>query len=169
MIGPASRPLIAGIAPVLPYLFFTVAVILGLLFAASVEDLGVRNVGTAVALLLAMHTAESNLGDCNVGWLLFVLRAERRRQRLCVSGGSDTGEDFRRGVRERLADGRLFLASGVSTLRRGSGRPCNVCGKAITETQEHEVEGRGDTYALAHPDCYRVWREESRRMRPPER
>jgi hypothetical protein len=42
-----------------------------------------------------------------------------------------------------------------------------VCGKAITDTQEHEVEGDGlAPVALAHPDCYRVWREESRRMKP---
>jgi hypothetical protein len=116
-----------------------------------------------------MHTAaESNEGECNVAWLLFVLRAQRRRQRLRICSGSDAEEDFRQRVRERLADGRLFLAGGVSTLRRGSGRPCNVCGKAITDTQEHEVEGRGDTYALAHPDCYRIWREESRRMQPPQ-
>lgn len=41
------------------------------------------------------------------------------------------------------------------------------CGKAITDTQEHEVEGDGVApTARAHPDCYRVWREESRRVRP---
>jgi hypothetical protein len=123
-----------------------------------------------VALLLAMHTySESNVGECNVGWLLFVLRAQRRRQRLLISGGSDADKEFRQQVRERLADGRLFLAHGVSTLRRGSGRPCIVCGKTITDTQEHEVEGPRDTVALAHPDCYRVWREESRPMQPPQR
>jgi hypothetical protein len=96
-----------------------------------------------------------------------VLRALRRRQRLRISGGSDADAEFRQGVRKRLADGRLFLASGVSTLRRGTGRPCIVCGKAITDTQEHEVEGDGVApTALADPDCYRVWREESRRVRP---
>jgi hypothetical protein len=126
--------------------------------------------GIRVALLLAMHTAESNVGECNVGWLLFVLRAERRRRRLRICGGSDVDEEFRQQVRQRLADGRLFPASGVSTLRRGTGRPCIVCGKAITDTQEHEVEGeRVAPVALAHPDCYRVWREESRRMQPPQR
>jgi hypothetical protein len=99
--------------------------------------------------------------ECNVGWLLFVLRAERRRQRRYICVGSDADEEFRQGVRKRLAEGRLFLASGVSTLRRGTGRPCIVCGKAITDTQEHEVEGDGlAPVALAHPDCYRVWREE---------
>jgi hypothetical protein len=51
---------------------------------------------------------------------------------------------------------------------RNGGRPCNVCGKAIASiTQEHEVEGAEDTYALAHPDCYRIWREESRRLKGP--
>jgi hypothetical protein len=116
-----------------------------------------------------MHTTE-NLGDCNVGWLLFVLRADRRRQLLRICGGSEAEEGFRERLRKRLAEGRLFLASGVSTLRRGTGRPCIVCGKAITDTQEHEVEGDGlAPTALAHPDCYRVWREESRRLRPPER
>jgi hypothetical protein len=105
--------------------------------------------------------------SCNVGWLLFVLRARQRRRRFCISGGSSADDEFREQVRKRLADGRLFLAGGVSLLRRGSGRPCNVCGQAITHTQEHEVEGRGDTYALAHPDCYRVWREESRRLQSP--
>jgi hypothetical protein len=45
-----------------------------------------------------------------------------------------------------------------------------VCCKAITHTQEHEVEGDGVApVALAHPDCYRIWREESRGMRPQER
>ena len=74
----------------------------------------------------------------------FRSRAQRRRERLRISGGSDSQEEFRKGVRERLADGRLFLAYGVSTLRRGSGRLCNVCGKAIASvTQEHEVEGAG--------------------------
>lgn len=117
----------------------------------------------AVALPTVMHAEAA----CGIGWLLFVLRAQRRRQRLRISGGSSADEEFRQRVRERLADGRLFLAGGVSTLRRGSGRPCNACGKAITNTQEHVVEGPGESYALAHPDCYRVWREESRRLRPP--
>jgi ribosomal protein L24E len=109
--------------------------------------------------------------ECNVGWLLFVLRANRRRESLRIAGGRDLHDDepLRQSIRERLADGRLPIASGVSTVRQGTGRPCNVCGKAITPgTPEHEVEGRGDTYALAHPDCYKLWREESRkRSQPP--
>ena len=116
--------------------------------------------------LLAMHPDSK----CNVGGPLFVLPAERRRRRRCICGGSDADEEFRKRLRKRLAEGRLFLASGVSTLRRGTGRPCIVCCKAITHTQEHEVEGDGVApVALAHPDCYRIWREESRGMRPQER
>jgi hypothetical protein len=117
--------------------------------------------------------------ECNVGWLIFVLRARRRQQlrqwrarlrRLphlrLIAGGRDLDGDapLRRSIRERLADGRLPSASGVSTSRRGTGRPCNVCGKPITpDVPEREVEGPGDTYALAHEDCYNLWREESRR------
>jgi hypothetical protein len=120
----------------------------------------------------------------NVGWLLFVLRAQRRRERLRLAGGSEgpTGslgdsllQELGRSVRERLADGRLFPAGGISTVRRGTGRPCNVCGRAIPKRDnEHQVEhetGKGrdrtTTFALAHADCYRLWREESRRMQPP--
>ena len=127
-------------------------------------------------LMLAMTARLSN-----AGWLLFATKVHqyqgerellacisgRTRRLVCISGGADSNEALRQSVRERLADGRLFVAHGVSTLRRGTGRPCNVCGKAITETQEHEVEGRGGTYALTHPDCYHLWREESRRIQPP--
>ena len=82
-----------------------------------------------------------------------------------IAGGSDLDTDtLRQGVRERLADGRLFLAGSMSVARRGTDRPCLVCGKAITrDTVEREVEGPGETHGLAHEDCYRIWREESRR------
>ena len=82
-----------------------------------------------------------------------------------IAGGSDLDSDtLRQGVRERLADGRLFFAGSMSVARRGTNRPCLVCGKAITrESVEREVEGPGDTHGLAHEDCYRIWREESRR------
>ena len=116
----------------------------------------------------------------NVGWLLLVLRA-RGRQRLrarrarpghlrLIAGGSDLDTDtLRQSVRERLADGRLFLSGSMSVARRGTDRPCVVCGKAITpDTVEREVEGPSDTHGLAHEDCYRIWREESRRSGPPE-
>lgn len=79
--------------------------------------------------------------ECNAGWLLFIVRARRHqleRHRLSharhahgrpshhISGGSYPNEALRQRVRERLADGRLLRASGVSVFRRGSGRPCNV-------------------------------------------
>ena len=82
-----------------------------------------------------------------------------------IAGGSDLDTDtLRQSVRERLADGRLFLAGSISVARRGTDRPCLVCGKAITrDTVEREVEGPGDMHGLAHEDCYRIWREESRR------
>jgi hypothetical protein len=77
---------------------------------------------------------------------------------------TEPAEEFRNGVRERLADGRLFAAGTASTVRRGTGRPCNVCGIDITQnTLEHEVAGPHGSYALTHEDCYLVWREESRR------
>lgn len=120
----------------------------------------------------------------NLGWLLFVLRARghhrlrerhhraRLRERWArrIAGGSDLpAEPSRHSIRERLADGRLFLAGSMSVARRGTGRPCVVCGKAITrDTVEREVEGPGDVSGLAHEDCYRIWREESRRGNRPE-
>lgn len=115
--------------------------------------------------------------ECNVGWLLFVLRARghqrgRARRPACryIAGGSDLPtEALRQDVRERLGDGRLFPAGSLSVARRGTGRPCDVCGKAITkDTVEREVEGPGDTRGLAHEDCYKIWRDESRGLGVPE-
>ena len=82
-----------------------------------------------------------------------------------IAGGSDLDTDtLRQSVRERLTDGRLFHAGSMSVARRGTDRPCLVCGEAITpDTVEREVEGPSDTHGLAHEDCYRIWREESRR------
>jgi len=102
---------------------------------------------------------------------------DSEEQRLCRRGGlgtvfavappmspEPTDDELRQSVRERLADGRLGWASGASTVRRGTGRPCNVCGKAIArESIEREIRGTRDAYALTHEDCYRIWREESRR------
>lgn len=70
-------------------------------------------------------------------------------------------EELRRQVRAQLANRRLFPATGISSVRRGTGRPCNVCGRAIeSPTLEREVEGPG-VIGLAHPSCYAIWREES--------
>jgi hypothetical protein len=79
-----------------------------------------------------------------------------------------TDEELRQSIRERLTDGRLFWASGASTLRRGTGRPCDVCGIAIgKESVERELQGARGRYVLTHEDCYRIWREESRKVQAP--
>jgi len=72
------------------------------------------------------------------------------------------GDDsLRRQVRARLARRELFAAKGISSVRRGTGRPCIVCDRPIeSPTLEREVEGPG-VVALAHPACYVIWREES--------
>lgn len=75
-----------------------------------------------------------------------------------------TDDELRQSIRERLADGRLFWAYGGSTVRRGTGRPCDLCGTVIQkESTEREVQGDKGSYVLAHEDCFRIWREESRR------
>jgi hypothetical protein len=77
-------------------------------------------------------------------------------------------DELRQSIRERLADGRLFWAYGGSTVRRGTGRSCDLCGTAIgRESTEREVQGDKGTYVLAHEDCFRIWREESRRTQSP--
>jgi hypothetical protein len=72
------------------------------------------------------------------------------------------GDDrLRRQVRARLMRRELFAATGISSVRRGTGRPCIVCERPIeSPTLEREVEGPG-VVAVAHPDCYKIWREES--------
>lgn len=97
-------------------------------------------------------------------------RSRCKRPLRHIAGGSDLpAESSRQSVRERLADGRLFPAGSMSVARRGTGRLCLVCGKAITrDIVEREVEGPGDVPGLAHEDCYRIWREESRRGDRPE-
>ena len=80
------------------------------------------------------------------------------------SYGSQDETALRESVRARLADGRLFRVHTLSIFRQGTGRPCNVCGRAIGRDQnEHEVPHRDDSFGLAHETCYRIWREESRR------
>jgi hypothetical protein len=129
-----------------------------------------------------------NSNESNAGWLMFAIRVgqyqwerdlltgviESTGGLVRIAGGADPGgadpadpadpdDDLRRSVRERLADGRLFRASGMSVARRGTARDCIVCGRAIDKsTVEREVEERG-IVAIAHDDCYRIWREESRR------
>jgi hypothetical protein len=69
--------------------------------------------------------------------------------------------DLRRDVRARLSRRQLFAATGISSVRRGTGRPCIVCERPIdAPTLEREVEGPG-VVAVAHPACYKIWREES--------
>ena len=72
--------------------------------------------------------------ECNVGWLIFVLRARRRQQvrqwrgrlkrlprlRLIAGGRDLPDEALRQRIRERLAEGSLFPASGMSVARRGT-------------------------------------------------
>jgi hypothetical protein len=72
--------------------------------------------------------------------------------------GDDT---LRRQVRARLVKRALFAAMGISSVRRGTGRPCIVCERSIdAPTLEREVEGPG-VVGRAHPACYVIWREES--------
>jgi hypothetical protein len=87
-----------------------------------------------------------------------------------IAGGSGLSpEALRQSVRDRIADGRLPLAGSVSVARRGTGRRCDVCGVPITrESVEREVEHATGSHGFAHEDCYRVWREESRRADSPE-
>ena len=74
---------------------------------------------------------------------------------------------LRRDIRARLSKRELFAATGMSSIRRGTGRRCLVCGLPIdSPTLEREVEGP-DIFGLAHPDCYTLWREESAALRQP--
>jgi hypothetical protein len=112
----------------------------------------------------------------NAGWLLFAARVHwyqrdrelracvngRARRLVRIAGGADPNCHLRQSIRERLADGRLFRVSGVSVERRGTGQPCVVCGQVIERSNpEREVEEDG-RLAVAHDDCYRLWREECR-------
>jgi len=131
-----------------------------------------RVTGKGAATSHAITLRVTSEAECNVGWLLFVLRARRthdshegRKRPHRIAGGSgQPDEALRLSVRARLAEGRLFRASGVSVARRGSGRPCNVCSQPIArDTMERELEGPRDSYGLAHEECYKLWRDESRR------
>ena len=77
-------------------------------------------------------------------------------------------DDLRRHIRARLSDRLLFSPTGISALRRGTGRPCSVCGRSIdSPTLEREVEGPPGVLGLAHPVCYKIWRGESALLRHP--
>ena len=70
-------------------------------------------------------------------------------------------------VRARLSKRDLFPATGISSIHRGTGRPCMVCDLPIdSPTLEREVEGPG-VVGRAHPACYVIWREESAALRQP--
>jgi hypothetical protein len=74
---------------------------------------------------------------------------------------------LRQDIRARLSKRELFAATGMSSIRRGTGRRCLVCGRPIdSPTLEREVEGPG-VLGLAHLDCYTLWREESAALRQP--
>lgn len=79
-----------------------------------------------------------------------------------ASGISDVAADeLRQQVRARLLASRLPSVDGMSSSRRGTGRPCVVCRRAIESTQvERQVQSTG-VFLYAHEDCYKVWREES--------
>jgi hypothetical protein len=84
-----------------------------------------------------------------------------------IAGTPD--DDLRRGVRARLSEGKLFSATGMSSIRRGTGRPCSVCGRSIdSPTLEREVEGSG-VLGLAHSLCHTMWRAESALLKRPTR
>jgi hypothetical protein len=71
--------------------------------------------------------------------------------------------------RSRAVGGRaVALGVGSSPVGQGTGRPYNVCGRAIAKgSLEREVPGERGAYALAHDDCYRIWREELQRVQSP--
>ena len=82
-------------------------------------------------------------------------------------GAKMPDDELRRGVRARLSQRTLFSATGMSSIRRGTGRPCDVCGHEIdSPTLEREVEGAGEL-GLAHPLCYTMWRAESALLKSP--
>lgn len=87
-----------------------------------------------------------------------------------LSGGrvSPEEEALRDAIRERLLAGELFWASGHSHIRRGTGRECAVCGKVIgSDAIERQVTGpRTTRSAIAHEDCWVLWRDVCRSLKP---
>ena len=90
-----------------------------------------------------------------------------------LSGGRVSPEEdaLRQSIRERLSAGLLFWASGNSHMRRGTNRPCEVCGKGIgSDSIERQVTGpRNTRSAIAHEECWIVWREVCRDLQTAER
>ena len=82
-------------------------------------------------------------------------------------------ESLRERIRARLTSGVLFWPTGNTTVRRGTGRACEVCGRSIDpEGLEREVPGPTKSSVVVHDDCYQLWREESRSLQarqPPSR
>ena len=78
-----------------------------------------------------------------------------------------TDEELRRHTRSRLLDGRLPIVSGVSRSRRGTGRPCIVCRRAIKPTEVECQAGELGLFLLAHEVCYKLWQKESVPRRAP--
>jgi hypothetical protein len=77
------------------------------------------------------------------------------------------GEELRRQIRARLAEGRLPVVDGISKSHRRTGRPCIVCRRAIEPGEvERELDGV-DVVVIAHEACYALWREESRARSDP--
>jgi len=78
---------------------------------------------------------------------------------------SDDPRAVRQRVRAALAAGLLPLARLTSTVRRGTGRPCLVCGRGIEATeveQEVQLDDQQRTRAVfVHEPCYRLWRVET--------
>ena len=74
-------------------------------------------------------------------------------------------EALRERIRTRLTNGGLFWPTGNTTVRRGAGRPCEVCGQSIEpESLERDVPGPARDSVVVHDDCYRLWKEESRKL-----
>jgi hypothetical protein len=71
-------------------------------------------------------------------------------------------DQLRQQIRVRLVQGRLPTAGGVYKRRRGMGRVCVVCRRAIDRTDmECETAESGRVVLTAHEVCYVLWREES--------
>jgi hypothetical protein len=101
------------------------------------------------------------------------IAASRRRLNPAfgLSGGRVSPEEdaLRLSIRDRLETGDLFWASGHSHMRRGTGRPCHVCGKPIgNDSLEREVIGpRNTRTAISHEACWAIWREVCRERQTP--